>query len=208
MSGVLACALIAGVARADIYAFTDHDGTVHYSNVPADPRFAVLIKEPLPAAVAVDTQAQGSWRQRADSFAGLIDAAAHHAALEPALLRAVIAVESAFDPRAQSRKGAQGLMQLLPATARRYGVRQPFDPEQNLRGGAGYLHDLLKRYDDNLDLALAAYNAGADAVDSHGRRIPPFAETRAYVPAVLKWYRQFQRDTRIALYSSTLPPAT
>ena len=203
--------LLAGpiCAHADIFAFTDADGTVHYSNVPVDHRYAVVMKEPRAVAPPeVATAPATTWQHRADTYSSLIDSAGRRAAVEPNLLRAVIAVESAFDPKARSPKGAQGLMQLLPSTARRYGVHQPYDPEQNLLGGARYLKDLLKRYDNDLNLVLAAYNAGEEAVDSHGRTIPPFAETRAYVPAVLKWYRQFQRGTQVARYANTLPSAT
>ena len=178
--------------RADIYAFTDEAGVTHYSNVPADPRYARVLSESAPRAVAAATAAQ--WRTRAAAYSGLIEEAARRAEVSPALLRAVIAVESAFDPQALSPKGAQGLMQLLPDTARRYGVRKPFDPRDNLRGGATYIKDLLKRYGNDLELVLAAYNAGEDAVDRHGRTIPPFPETRAYVPAVLRFYRRFLAD--------------
>jgi soluble lytic murein transglycosylase-like protein len=178
-------------AHADIYAFTDAGGAAHYSNVPNDRRYVLLLTEPREPAPQPRADAAGDWQRRAAPFSGLINDAARQAELQPALLRAVIAVESAFDPRAVSRKGAKGLMQLRPATARRYGVQRPFDPAENLRGGAHYLKDLLKRYGSDLELALAAYNAGEDAVDRHGRTIPPFAETRAYVPAVLRMYRKF-----------------
>jgi soluble lytic murein transglycosylase-like protein len=178
-------------ARADIYSFTDSAGVVHYSNVPTDSRYERLLADPPPPS-----SPQGAeLRTRAAAFSDLIDEAARHAEVSPALLRAVIAVESAFDPRAVSPKGAQGLMQLLPATARRYGVHTPFDPRDNLRGGANYIRDLLKHYGNDLELALAAYNAGEDAVDRHGRTIPPFPETQAYVPAVLRFYRRFLADT-------------
>jgi soluble lytic murein transglycosylase-like protein len=191
---VIALAVTAsGAARADIYAFTDGAGVVHYSNVPADSRYERLIAEPSPAATTAPPGVE--LRAKAAAFGALIDEAARHAEVSPALLRAVIAVESAFDPRAVSPKGAQGLMQLRPATARRYGVNRPFDPRDNLRGGASYIRDLLKRYGNDLELALAAYNAGEDAVDRHGRTIPPFPETRAYVPAVLRFYRRFLADT-------------
>jgi soluble lytic murein transglycosylase-like protein len=192
-------------AQADIYAFTDALGGTHYSNVPNDRRYVLLLTEPQePAPLA---EAAGDWQRRAAPYSGLIDDAARQAELQPALLRAVVAVESAFDPRAVSRKGAQGLMQLRPATARRYGVQRPFDPAENLRGGAHYLSDLLKRYGSDLELALAAYNAGEDAVDRHGRTIPPFAETQAYVPAVLRMYRKFLA-THLAWYPRTLPSST
>src|ERR1700736_2856754 len=173
----------AGPARADIYMFTDRSGVTHYSNVPVDPRYTRVISEPLSDAVPAAPTAE--WRNRAAAYSDLINEAAHRAKVNPALLRAVIAVESVFDPQALSPKGAQGLMQVRPATARRYGVHRPFDPRDNLQGGASYMRDLLKRYGNDLELALAAYNAGEDAVDRHGRAIPPFPETRAYVPAVL-----------------------
>lgn len=191
-ASLLICLTAPMAAHADIYAFTDRAGVTHYSNVPADPRYAVVLSEPSrPSAPAATTS---EWRIRAAAYAELIDEAAHHAQVSPALLRAVVAVESAFDPQALSPKGAQGLMQLRPETARRYGVRKPFDPRDNLRGGASYIRDLLKRYGNDLELTLAAYNAGEDAVDRHGRTVPPFPETRAYVPAVLKFYRRFLAD--------------
>jgi soluble lytic murein transglycosylase-like protein len=186
---VLICLTGSGAARADIYAYTDAAGVTHYSNVPVDPRYVRVIAEPSIPAAAAPSNAQ--WQTRAAAYSDLIDEAAHRAQVSPALLRAVIAVESAFDPLALSPKGAQGLMQLRPTTAKRYGVHRPFDPRENLRGGANYLRDLLKRYGNDLELALAAYNAGEDAVDRHGRTIPPFPETRAYVPAVLRFYRRF-----------------
>jgi soluble lytic murein transglycosylase-like protein len=185
---MMVCATAISAARADIYAFTDGAGVVHYTNVPTDSRYERLIIEP-------SSPAGTELRAKAAPFSDLIDEAAGHANVSPALLRAVIAVESAFDPKAVSRKGAQGLMQLLPATARRYGVHRPFDPRDNLRGGASYIRDLLKRYGNDLELALAAYNAGENAVDRHGRTIPPFPETQAYVPAVLRFYRRFLADT-------------
>jgi soluble lytic murein transglycosylase-like protein len=99
-------------------------------------------------------------------------------------------VESGFNPHAVSKKGAVGLMQLLPATARRYGVQNMNDPEQNIRAGAHYLRDLLARFDSNLELALAAYNAGEEAVERYGRHVPPFRETMSYVPSVMKVYQR------------------
>ena len=185
---LLGCLMAPALAWADIYTFIDAAGVTHYSNVPNDSRYERVISEPLPSAAG----GKSEWRVRAATYSDLIEEAAHHAGVDAALLRAMIAVESAFDPSAVSSKGAQGLMQLRPTTARRYGVSKPLDPRENLRGGASYIRDLLKRYGNDMELALAAYNAGEDAVDRHGRTIPPFPETRAYVPAVLKFYRRFR----------------
>jgi len=125
-------------------------------------------------------------------FSGLIRAAGQKAGVDVALLHAVIWVESAYNPRAVSSRGAGGLMQLMPETARRYGVRDLFDPAENLRAGAQYLADLLRMFNNDLRLALAAYNAGEAAVQRFGNRIPPFPETLAYVPKVVDFYGRFR----------------
>lgn len=126
-------------------------------------------------------------------FAKLIDEAARSANLDPALVHAVIAVESAYNPAARSAKGAIGLMQVLPETALRYGVADPaISPEANLRAGTRYLSYLMELFDSRFDLVLAAYNAGENAVLRYGQRIPPFRETQQYVPAVLAKYREWK----------------
>jgi soluble lytic murein transglycosylase-like protein len=122
----------------------------------------------------------------------LVDEVSRTYGLESALLHAVISVESRYNPKAKSRKGAAGLMQLMPGTAKRYGVTDRFDPLQNLEGGARYLRDLLRMFDNNVSLTLAAYNAGEHAVAKYGNRVPPYRETRDYVPRVLDFYRQYQ----------------
>lgn len=113
--------------------------------------------------------------------------------LDPALVLEVVRVESNFDPRARSHKGALGLMQLIPSTARRFGVEDPLDPIQNLRGGMAYLRWLVKRFDGDLKLALAGYNAGEAAVERHGG-IPPYAETQAYVGRILRRYGKYNTE--------------
>lgn len=186
MLGLLAA--LPAVAAAQIFAGVDAQGTTVLSNfrsdttphvvlAPAAPEGAPAASVPPPRAVAA---ARDPERLRT-----IIDAVAQETAVPARLLHAIIAVESAFDVRAVSHKGAQGLMQLMPATARRFGVVDPFDPRQNVAGGAAYLKWLLQRFDGNLALALAAYNAGEAAVVRAGYRIPPFEETRAYVPRVL-----------------------
>ncbi|MEJ2609643.1 MAG: lytic transglycosylase domain-containing protein [Candidatus Thiodiazotropha sp.] len=124
-----------------------------------------------------------------------IDAIAKELHLHPGLLHAVVRVESAYNPKALSKKGAQGLMQLMPATASRYGVNDAYDPQQNVRGGAQYLKDLLKQFEFDIKLALAAYNAGENAVLKYGKQIPPYPETQNYVKKVLN---EFERN-RLAM---------
>lgn len=119
--------------------------------------------------------------------------AAHQTSLAPALIHAVIAVESRHNPKAVSKKGAMGLMQLMPATAQDFGLSRVRlqDSRQNILVGAQYLKTLLRQFDGDLELALAAYNAGPAAVKKYHDRIPPFEETKRYVPKVLKYYRKY-----------------
>jgi soluble lytic murein transglycosylase-like protein len=119
-----------------------------------------------------------------DRFEPLVQEHATRQSLRPDLVRAVIQVESGFNPWARSPKGAMGLMQLMPATARDLGVRNAYDPAENIRGGTDYLRQLLDKYDGNEELALAAYNAGSGAVDRYGRQVPPYRETKDYVRKV------------------------
>jgi soluble lytic murein transglycosylase-like protein len=143
---------------------------------------------------------------RAAQYDAIIEAAGKSAGVEPNLLRAVIVVESSFNSHAVSKSGAVGLMQLMPATATRFGVFNRYDPLQNVRGGSLYLGFLIKRFRQNVHLALAAFNAGEDAVDRSSGQIPPFIETLEYIPKVLKIYQaltdQQQRQTTL----TALPP--
>jgi soluble lytic murein transglycosylase-like protein len=194
---LIPCALVlfaagAEAARADIYSFVDSAGVTHFTNVPVDGRYRLLLATP-PAERKARPE---NWLAKSSEFDRLIERAAHSHAVRPELVRAVILVESAFNPHAVSNRGAVGLMQLLPSTARRYGVADAFDPEQNVMAGVHYLRDLLTRYGNNLELTLAAYNAGEDAVERYGNSIPPFAETRHYVPTVLRIYRSLISQPR------------
>ena len=179
-----------GLVRADVYSFIDAAGVSHFSNVPTDARYRLLIASPALAPASPLGHSPVNWLSRSAQYDAMISGAAKAATLEASLVRAVIVVESGFNPRAVSKKGAIGLMQLQPATARRYGVQNIYDPEENVRAGARYLSDLLGRFNSNLELALAAYNAGEEAVERYGRRVPPFRETLAYVPSVMKVYKK------------------
>lgn len=127
-------------------------------------------------------------------FQKLILAAASRYQMDPDLIHSVISIESNFNPKAVSRKNARGLMQLMPRTAELLGVKDPFDPEQNIDGGTRYLRDLLRKYKNNLTLALAAYNAGPDSVDKYGHRVPPYLETMKYVQRIAKTYAKLKAD--------------
>jgi soluble lytic murein transglycosylase-like protein len=189
---ILAVAAAPGLARADVYAFTDANGVSHFSNVPSDSRYQLIISTPSEAAVGTPAPKEHAidWLARSAQYDAVIKGAASAATIQAALVRAVIVVESGFNPRAVSKKGAIGLMQLQPATAKRYGVKNIYDPGENVRAGAHYLSDLLARFDSNLELALAAYNAGEEAVERYGRHVPPYRETLAYVPSVMKVYHR------------------
>lgn len=193
---VAAVALFPVLAVADIYRYTDEHGTVHFSNIPDDPRYQLYMKttkEPDPVTKVVAGRDVRSYSKAArNKYHEHIVAAAQVYALEPALLHAVISAESGYNALARSPKGARGLMQLMPDTARRYGVDNPLDPEQNIKGGAAYLSDLLKLFGNDMKLALAAYNAGEGSVIEYGNRIPPFRETVRYVPKVLSYYNRYK----------------
>ena len=180
-------------ARADIYTYTDEEGSIHLSNIPNDPRFKFLLRTPkletLPAAI--EARAYSADKKR---YAPIVESAANSNQLESALLHAVISAESGYNPQARSPKGAIGLMQIMPDTARRYGITNPYDPVQNIQAGAQYLHDLMHMFNNDLSLTLAAYNAGENAVIRHGNKIPPYPETKLYVPKVLKYYNGFYKN--------------
>jgi soluble lytic murein transglycosylase-like protein len=136
------------------------------------------------------------WRRAAGKWADLLAVTASRHDVDPALLTAVAHVESSFDPQAVSPKGAQGMLQLMPATAERFGVRDSFDVAENVDGGARYLRWLLDKFEGNAELAVAGYNAGENAVDRY-QGIPPYAETRTYVARVMNQFNRFQQGTTV-----------
>ena len=179
---ILILPLVSGIspASADIYRYVDAQGTVHFTNTPTHGRWNMYLKE---------KPAVGSGHR---SYLEIIRQHARSYQLEEALVKAVIKVESDYQPQTVSKKGAQGLMQLIPETAKDLKVRNPFDPSENIRGGSQYLRKMLDLFDEDVELALAAYNSGPNTVKRYGG-IPPYDETRDYVKRVkhfLDYYRQ------------------
>lgn len=184
--------LVPFLAGADIYKYVDSHGHVHLTDRPDHGGYHRMVKTWKGWSEA-KTNFKSVFKNR-QKYSPTIAAAAKVHRLPPALLHAVITAESAYNPDAISTAGAVGLMQLMPGTAERYGVRNRHDPIANVSGGTQYLRDLLNMFDDNLVLALAAYNAGENAVINNGRRIPPYKETEVYVQRVLKYYNDYKRD--------------
>lgn len=185
--------LLPEAGQADIFAFVDETGITHFSNVPQDRRYRPYIR-----TTDISTSLRVHAKRSPQQFAQHVNRFGSASQVSPALIHAVINAESGYNPNARSRKGAMGLMQLMPGTAQRYQVTDPYDPIENIRGGVSYLRDLMRQFDADLPLVLAAYNAGEGAVQRHGKRIPPFAETRQYVPRVLELYDRYRRDDRFA----------
>jgi hypothetical protein len=190
---VLACASTAG---AQIYSWRDASGSLVLSDqTPREHTSGVrTFRVPHSSGGVLSTKPASSGF--AETYDKLITQHAEARGLRPDLVRAVVQVESGYNPRAVSPKGALGLMQLMPSTAAELGVRFPLDPEENIRGGTTYLRQLLDRFGGHEELALAAYNAGPSAVDRYGNRIPPYAETQDYV-------RKIQTQTSTVTTPST-----
>ncbi len=180
LAGVGSLSLSMPMAAAEIYQFIGPNGSISLTNVPSDHRYRKIDVESSRFHATLSEQELEPVIRRHSS---------RHQ-LHPALVRAVIKAESDFDPRAVSRAGAIGLMQLMPQTAVRMDVRDMYDPDDNVGGGTKYLRLLLDRFHGNLPLALAAYNAGENAVERY-QALPPFDETRQYVRKVLRYYRTF-----------------
>lgn len=173
--------LLALPAAADIYIYIDSEGIMHFTNAPTSSDYRLYVKErPQRQGTKLDT----------NRFDRYIDEAATLYGVDFPLLKAVIRAESAFNPKAVSKKGALGLMQIMPQNLESFRVYDPFDPWQNIMGGARYLKALIERFEGEVPLALAAYNAGPRAVDTH-RGIPPIAETEAYVKKVMKFFHLY-----------------
>jgi soluble lytic murein transglycosylase-like protein len=196
---ILSCclALPFSAAQADIFGFTDDSGTLVLSDTRHDNRYALLLRteiEKQPLLAKSVSGARINWENQ-KRFLPLVAEAARTYQLDEALLHAVISTESGYETKALSPKGAIGLMQVMPATGKRYGALDLNDPAVNIRAGARYLRDLLAMFNQDMKLALAAYNAGENAVRRHGYKIPPYRETTQYVPRVLALYERFRNKT-------------
>ncbi len=204
MAGLILVA--ASPAHADIYRCKRKDGTHHYTNIREPGRGCQLVvRSSKRSRAATSAKKQRAARSKASGarskdparysrYSSLIDEAAQLYQLPHSFIRAVVRVESDFNPQVVSRAGAMGLMQLMPKTARSMGVSDPFDARQNILGGARYLRILANRFKGDLVLTVAAYNAGEGAVQKH-RGIPPYKETQRYVRRVLKHYYAYRGGT-------------
>jgi soluble lytic murein transglycosylase-like protein len=190
IAGLMAVGLMfARVAKAQIFGSVAADGSILLTNSPGRPGTRLLVAASAPAERK--PKAPGAVAPASETLYSVIIAEASRSTrLPPELIKAVIVVESRYNASAVSSKGAQGLMQLMPDTARRFSTGDMLNPRDNVLAGAQYLRYLLDLFRDDLELALAAYNAGENAVIQAGYRIPPYAETQAYVPMVMAHYRR------------------
>lgn len=202
----LGVALFGSPAAADIYTYTDADGTIHFTNSPkGDKRYRVYLKSKPGGGRAArpgvtPVRPSDTSKERFTRYDEHIRHAATFYQIPEELVRAVIRVESNYDPRAVSPAGAQGLMQLMPGTAQRMQVKDAFDPRENIFGGVRYLRVLANLFNGDLSLTVAGYNAGEGAVMRH-RGIPPYDETQLYVARVLEYYRRYRTSPDVVLAS-------
>ena len=214
-------------ANADIYQYVDDAGTVHFSDHPKESGYRKIVSETRPIVsqpqqaepelappisvaklpvikMVASQKSKGAARQVRTSLDRLIEQEAVNLGMEPALVKAVVHAESSFNPKAVSSAGAMGLMQLMPKTAADLGLKDPFNPKENIRGGIRYLRTLLGVFNNDLPLALAAYNAGLTRVMKYGG-VPPFRETQRYVGKVIQFYTAYAQHALPAISKVTRP---
>lgn len=190
--GLVLAVGLTGPVAADIYKYVDKHGRVTLTDKPINNKYKLLVKTWKGWQEAKSRIALKDMEKNKRKYTSTINWYADRYRLPKSLVHAVVTAESAYDPDATSRTGAVGLMQLMPETARRYGVKNRRNPSDNLSGGTRYLRDLLIMFDNDLALALAAFNAGENAVKDNGNRIPPYTETREYVKKVIDYYRKYR----------------
>lgn len=180
---VICLFFLASPALADIYRYIDENGVMHFTNAPTSSRhkYKVFLKE----------RPKRRARHSSTEYDHIITDASNKYGVDSRLIKAIIRAESDFNPRALSKKGAKGLMQIMPENYRLLNIQNPYDPRQSIMGGARYFKELYQRYNGKLSLSLAAYNAGPTAVDRY-KTIPPYQETEQYVERVLKFYYQYK----------------
>jgi soluble lytic murein transglycosylase len=172
--------------NADIYMYIDENGIMHFTNAPtaSDRDYRVYLRE---------KRFNPRTFYSTDKYDELITTASELYGVDSRLVKAIIKAESDFDPRAVSKKGAMGLMQIMPENFQHLDIQNPFDPEENIMGGTRYFRYLYDRFNGKLTLSLAAYNAGPTTVDNYNKTIPPYRETKQYVKRVLRYYRNYKR---------------
>ena len=191
--GIICCMVfLAHFSEAGIYRYIDENGVIHFTNCPRDPKFQLYIRESKEDVGIEPPASMPAVSVDAKNFDSLISEFAKKYAVDFALIKAMIRAESGFNPRAVSRKGAKGLMQLMPETALRMNVSNAFNPKENIEGGVRYFKYLLSLFNNDLRLSLAAYNAGENVVAQLGT-IPPYRETVDYVRRVLDFYRSYKQ---------------
>ncbi len=198
ISVLIAMLFFSALTWADLYGYVDENGRAHMSTTQIDERYQLFQRSAskpgnkAQTVVVVQPKMPKVSERTIKLYNKQIVKVAKKYGIEPALVHAVILAESQYNADAISRRGAIGLMQLMPDTAERYKVSNSFDANQNIRGGAQYLRDLIKMFDGDLELAVAAYNAGEGSVIRAGYKIPPYSETKKYVPKVMSFYRKYQ----------------
>lgn len=184
--------MLTSPASAGIYRYVDENGVLHFTNCPRDPKFKLYIRESKEDVEGGRNPSAFSYLKDSNQFDSLISELSQKYQVEFALIKAMIRTESGFNPTAVSKKGARGLMQLMPETAQRVNVSDSFNPRQNIEGGVRHFKYLLSLFNNDLQLSLAAYNAGENVV-SERNSIPPYRETVDYVKKVLNYYQSYNR---------------
>lgn len=192
--------LLPAQIHAEFYVYKENDGTSWITDrkMPQESYTLMATIGRPTAVVSCRNMTASKLEKRASTYADVIQAYSIAYEVEPNMVKAIIAIESCFDRKAVSAVGARGLMQLMPATAKELGVKDSFDGKANIRGGIKYFSKMLKRFNNNTELALAAYNAGPGAVEKYGG-IPPYKETQGYVKKVLKRYSKYNAKTASSL---------